>query len=83
VVVNLCGAGSAPACAPEGVDATGTITGSNLVGPLAGHPLSDLIAAMTTWNTYTNVHTGNFPNGEIRDRVLLVEAEEELELEHD
>jgi hypothetical protein len=81
VVVNLCGAGSAPACAGEGVIATGTITAGSLVGPLAGHSLSDLIAAMTTWNTYTNVHTSNFPNGEIRGRVLLVGAEEELELD--
>jgi hypothetical protein len=83
VVVNLCGADSAPACASEGVIATGTITAGSLVGPLAGHPLSDLLAAMTMWNTYTNVHTANFPSGEIRGRVLLVEAEEELELDID
>ena len=83
VVANLCGAGSAPACGTEGTIATGTITANDLVGPLAGHPLSELIAAMTTWNTYTNVHTSNFPNGEIRGRVLLVESEEELELDID
>ncbi len=30
----------------DGVLAEGTITAANLVGPLAGHPLSDLISAM-------------------------------------
>jgi hypothetical protein len=83
VVANLCGAGSAPACGTQGTIASGTIVASDLVGPLAGHQLSELIAAMTTWNTYTNVHTSNFPNGEIRGRILLVEAEEEIDLDID
>jgi hypothetical protein len=74
VVANLCGAGSAPACATAGVIATGTITSSSLVGPLAGHPLGDLIAAMSSGGAYTNVHTANFPNGEIRGQVRLVAA---------
>jgi hypothetical protein len=74
VVANLCGAGSAPACATAGVIATGTITSSSLVGPLAGHPLGDLIAAMSSGGAYTNVHTTNFPNGEIRGQVRLVAA---------
>jgi hypothetical protein len=72
VVANLCGTGGAPACATQGVIATGTITSSNLVGPLAGHPLGDLILAMSSGGTYTNVHTSNFPDGEIRGQVLLV-----------
>jgi hypothetical protein len=74
VVVNLCGAGSAPACATSGVIATGTISASNLVGPLAGHPLGDLIVAMTAGGTYTNVHTTTFPDGELRGQVVLVGA---------
>jgi hypothetical protein len=74
VVVNLCGAGNTPACAPQGVIASGAVTASSLVGPLAGHPLSDLIVALTSGGTYTNVHTSNFPNGEIRGQVLLVAA---------
>ena len=74
VVANLCGAGSTPACASSGVIVTGTITTSSLVGPLAGHSLGDLIVAMTSGGTYTNVHTMNFPNGEIRGQVLLVAA---------
>jgi len=61
----------------QGVIAQGTITAQNLTGPLAGHPLSDLVQAMRTGNAYVNLHTsdgvdppntgaGDFPGGEIR-----------------
>jgi hypothetical protein len=64
----------------DGVLATGTATAGSLVGPLAGHPLSDLIAAMNAGNAYVNVHTndgvappdtgpGDFPGGEIRGQI--------------
>ena len=64
----------------DGVIAEGTITAANLVGPLAGHPLSDLIAQMEAGNAYVNVHTndgvaptdtgpGDFPGGEIRGQI--------------
>jgi hypothetical protein len=64
----------------DGVLASGTFTAANLVGPLAGHPLSDLIAAMRTGGAYVNVHTddgvaptntgpGDFPGGEIRGQL--------------
>lgn len=79
VVANLCGAGNTPACTSQGAIATGTITASSLVGPLAGHPLGDLVIAMTAGGTYTNVHTANFPNGEIRGQVLLVAATGEVD----
>ena len=64
----------------DGVLATGTFTAANLVGPLAHHPLSDLIAAMRNGGAYVNIHTesgvappnsgpGNFPGGEIRGQL--------------
>jgi len=64
----------------DGVLAQGTITAADLVGPLAGHPLSDLIEAMRTGNAYVNVHTndgvdptntgpGDFPGGEVRGQI--------------
>lgn len=49
-----------------GVLAAGTATASQLEGPLAGHPLSDLLAAMTTGGAYVNVHTKQHPDGETR-----------------
>jgi hypothetical protein len=64
----------------DGVLAEGTFTAANLVGPLAGHPLSDLIDAIESGNAYANVHTndgqgdintgpGDFPGGEIRGQL--------------
>jgi hypothetical protein len=53
----------------DGRTSEGTATAANLVGPLAGHPLSDLLAAMEAGNTYVNVHTVAHPPGEIRDQI--------------
>ena len=64
----------------DGVLATGTITAANFIGPLAGHPFSDLIAAIRADTAYVNVHTndgvdgvntgpGDFPGGEIRGQI--------------
>jgi hypothetical protein len=80
IVVFLYGPAAPGAGRTDGVLAEGTITAANLIGPLAGHPLSDLIAAMESGNTYVNVHTndgvaptntgpGDFPGGEIRGQV--------------
>ena len=50
--------GTAPVPGPlgsgrhDGVLAEGTFTAANLVGPLAGHPLSDLIDAIQSGNAY-------------------------------
>ncbi len=64
----------------QGVLSGGTITAAHLVGPLAGQPISALIAAIEAGNTYVNVHTndgvaptdtgpGDFPAGEIRGQI--------------
>jgi len=73
-------AGPAGAGRFDGVLASGTFTAANLVGPLAGHPLSELISAMRSGGAYVNVHTndgvaptntgpGDFPGGEIRGQL--------------
>jgi hypothetical protein len=62
------------------VIAEGTFTAANLVGPLAGHPLSELLDAIASGNAYVNIHTndgvdgtntgpGDFPGGEIRGQL--------------
>jgi hypothetical protein len=53
----------------SGVLATGTITADDLVGPLAGMSLDALIEQMQAGNTYVNVHTSQFPAGEVRGQI--------------
>jgi hypothetical protein len=65
---------SAPPAQPipgrfDGVLGQGTITDANLVGPLADMTLADLLDAMSAGNTYVNVHTAQYPCGEIRGQI--------------
>jgi len=52
----------------NGIIAEGTITGSDVVGPLEGD-LNALIYRMTIGNTYVNVHSIGTPSGEIRGQI--------------
>ncbi|HSV99299.1 MAG TPA: PQQ-dependent sugar dehydrogenase [Sedimentisphaerales bacterium] len=45
---------------------TGSSTATNFVGPLAGRTMADLLAAIRENRAYVNVHTEQFPAGEIR-----------------
>jgi hypothetical protein len=51
--------------------ATGTITADEVVGPLETEddPLSALMEAINAGNAYVNVHTTQFPPGEIRGQI--------------
>ena len=84
IVVFLFGPVAAGGGRSNGVIATGTFTAANLIGALAGHPLSDLIDAMRAGNAYVNVHTddgvapsntgpGDFPGGEVRSQIRPAE----------
>jgi hypothetical protein len=72
VVVWLYPEGPPPQLIPgrtNGVLATGAITSNDLVGPLVGASLDDLLDEMRDGNTYVNVHTNQFPGGEIRGQI--------------
>ncbi len=53
----------------NGVLAEGVITADDLVGPLAGADLGDLVDEIIAGNTYVNVHTSQFPAGEVRGQI--------------
>jgi hypothetical protein len=53
----------------DGVLAEGVITDANVVGPLAGQGVAALLAAIHAGNAYANIHTTQFPPGEIRGQV--------------
>jgi len=52
-----------------GMAIRGNITNSDLTGPMQGKTLSDLISAINSGDTYTNVHTAGHPDGEIRGQI--------------
>ena len=45
------------------------VTASNLEGPMKGKDVTDLVTAMKNGTTYVNVHTTDFPDGEIRGQL--------------
>lgn len=72
VVAWLYPSGPPPVLLPgrtQGVLAEGTITAASLVGPLAGASLADLVDAIEAGGAYVNVHTSEFPGGEVRGQL--------------
>jgi hypothetical protein len=53
----------------NGILAQGNVTSANLEGPLAGKPLSNLLSAMHSMGVYADVHTTQYPDGEIRGQI--------------
>jgi hypothetical protein len=54
----------------------GNFTGDDVQGPLDGLPLEQLIGFMGNGSTYVNVHSIEFPLGEIRGQIEEQEEEE-------
>jgi CHRD domain len=53
----------------SGVLRWGTLTAADLVGPLQGKSISDLVDQIKAGNAYVNVHTEKYPAGEIRGQI--------------
>jgi len=54
----------------QGVLAAGVIRASDLVGALAGQTVQDLVEQIETGNAYVNVHTSQYPGGEVRGQIF-------------
>ncbi|MBS3772218.1 MAG: CHRD domain-containing protein [Bacteroidales bacterium] len=54
----------------QGVLQEGVITKDDLVGQLEGEELWDLVEMMKNEHTYVNVHTNQYPAGEIRGQIM-------------
>jgi hypothetical protein len=53
----------------QGILAEGVITDAQVIGSLAGTGVAGLLAEIRAGNTYTNVHTSQFPPGEVRGQI--------------
>jgi hypothetical protein len=53
----------------NGILAQGVISEDDLVGPLEGLELSDLLDLLQSGGAYVNVHTSQFPAGEVRGQI--------------
>lgn len=51
------------------VSERGTIIADMLEGPMEGLAISDLLSAMKNGSTYINIHTEQYPDGEIRGQI--------------
>jgi hypothetical protein len=73
VVAFLFDSGGTPVTR-NGLLSFGTITSDDLVGPLEGMTIADLLAEIRNGNAYVNAHTVVNPGGEIRGQLEAIGA---------
>jgi hypothetical protein len=73
IVAFLCGGGGKPACPATSGSISGTITAADITAVatqgIAAGEFGEVVAAIGRRATYVNVHTANFPSGEMRGQV--------------
>ena len=76
VFALLCG-GTEPACPTPGGTVTGVITSGDIVGPtdqgVEAGAFNEFVRALRAGAVYVNVHSTNFPEGEIRGQIRVVD----------
>lgn len=65
---------SVPVDVQNGNLVEGKLTPTDLVGALQGKTINDLIQLFNNTRTYVNIHTEQYPNGEIRGQITTVNA---------
>ena len=58
----------------NGTLAEGKVATGDLQGPLKGKTINDLVQLINNTQTYVNIHTEQYPNGEIRGQITTVNA---------
>jgi len=73
VIAFLCGGGTKPACPQGSGTAEGTIAVSDVIGPaaqgIAPGEMTEGVKALRRGAVYANVHSQQFPGGEIRGQI--------------
>jgi hypothetical protein len=74
IMVFFCGGQGTPTCPPQGGTVKGTITALSVIGPATQNvkpgDFAALVAALDSNTAYGNIHTVNFPAGEIRGQIV-------------
>jgi CHRD domain len=71
VVAFLLGSLPAPGLTQSHVNVEGFLTNANLIGPLKGKTIADLVTAMKAGDTYVNAHTVAHPAGAARGQIRV------------
>jgi CHRD domain-containing protein len=73
IIVSLLNS-SSPINIHNGTLVKGQLTATDLVGSLKGKTINDLVMLFNNTKTYLNIHTKQYPNGEIRGQITTVNA---------
>jgi hypothetical protein len=73
IIVSLLNS-SSPINIHNGTLVKGQLIATDLVGSLKGKTINDLVKLFNNTKTYLNIHTKQYPNGEIRGQITTVNA---------